>query len=608
MNDLFKESGQRIPLGQKLGSGGEGEVYEVPVLGHDFAAKIYHKPLPPEKQAKLRAMVQGCDERLGKIAAWPIATLHQNANGPIRGFIMPKVVGYKPIHELYGPAHRKQFFPYADWAFLINTARNVAAAFETIHSHGHVVGDINQGNIFVATNSIIKLIDCDSFQITVTGKHYLCEVGVGHFIPPELQGLSFHGIHRTKNHDNFGLAILLFHLLMMGRHPFAGIYSGHGEMPIEKAIQEFRFAYGKNANNKGMSPPPNTLPLDILPYTLSALFEGAFSELGIKADARPSAKMWIQSLDSLKGQLRTCRQESIHKYFGELGSCPWCALESRAAVYFFIPNASVSTTPNDFNLEQIWTRIMAISSPGPAPHIDIASIHVTPKPIPADLTGLFALFKFQRQKEERQTRQMALTTVQQKFNTIYSQWQNGAGDSKFLSVQKELSALRSEYKNLGKFYNQEYQKLQDNIQTQQRFRFLNRFFISDHNIPKIGPTRKATLASYGIETAADVSKQKIIRIKGFGQSYAAELLKWQAGLMRGFVFDPKRGIDPTDISDLNRSLAIKRQQIEVGLLAGIGRLTQVRNEALHLRQQIQTPLLTAAKQVAQAKADLKILG
>ena len=379
-------------------------------------------------------------------------------------------------------------------------------------------------------------------------------------------------------------------------------------MPIEKAIQEFRFAYSQNAKNKGMSPPPNTLPLSLLPYTLSALFEGAFSELGIKADARPSAKMWLQTLDSLKSQLWTCRQESMHKYFGELGNCPWCALESRAAIYFFIPNATTATTPNNFNLGQVWGRIMAIGSPGPAPQIDTNSIKITPKSISEDLTGLFAFFKFEKQKKERQTRQMALTIVQQKYNTIYNQWLNEAGDVRFLSIQKELTNLRSEYENLDTSYKKEYQKLQVNIQAQQRFRFLNRFFISDHNIPKIGPTRKATLASYGIETAADVSKQKIIRIKGFGQSYTNELLKWQTALMRGFVFDPKRGIDPADISDLNRRFTIKQQQLEAGLLAGIERLNQACNGALHQRQQMQSVVLAAAKQVAQAKADLKILG
>jgi DNA-binding helix-hairpin-helix protein with protein kinase domain len=395
---------------------------------------------------------------------------------------------------------------------------------------------------------------------------------------------------------------------MMGRHPFVGIYSGHGEMSIENAIQEFRFAYGQNAKNKGMSSPPDTLPLSILPYTLSALFEGAFSDFGIQDDARPSAKMWLQSLDRLKGQLRACRQESMHKYFVEQGNCPWCALESRAAIYFFIPNTTASTTPNNFNLGQIRARIMAIGSPGPAPQIDHTRINVTPKPIPIDLKGLFAFFKFERQKVEKEARQMACTIAQQKYYAIYKQWRNEAGDSKFLSVQKELTNLRSEYENLDTSYNKEYKGLITTIEIQQRFRFLNCFFISDHNIPKIGPTRKITLASYGIETAADVSKQKIIGIKGFGQSYAAELLKWQAGLMRNFVFDPKKGIDPADIFALNRRFAIKRQQLVAGLLAGVKRLNQARNVALHQRRQMQSVVLTAAKQVAQTEADLNALG
>jgi DNA-binding helix-hairpin-helix protein with protein kinase domain len=423
MNDLFNETGQRIPLGKKLGSGGEGEVYEVPILGNDFAAKIYHKSLSVEKQNKLRIMTQVSNEALRKIAAWPISTLHHKASGSINGFIMQKVIGYKPIHELYGPAHRKQFFPDADWTFLIFAARNVAAAFETIHSAGHIVGDVNQGNIFVASNSLIKLIDCDSFQITATGIHYLCDVGVAHFNPPELQGRSFTGVHRTKNHDNFGLAILIFHLLMMGRHPFAGIYAGHGEMPIEKAIQEFRFAYGINSKAKGMAAPPNTLPLSIFPHTLSAMFENAFSNIGIKEGARPSAKMWVQSLDELKSKIHSCKQVPVHKYFNELGNCPWCVLESKSGVNFFIPkytSQATSNTTSNFNLEQIWSRINSISSPGQAPEINPASYKAVPAPIPSDLTGLFGFLNFEKQKQERQNRRNYLNYALQEFNKINS--------------------------------------------------------------------------------------------------------------------------------------------------------------------------------------------
>jgi DNA-binding helix-hairpin-helix protein with protein kinase domain len=62
---------------------------------------------------------------------------------------MPKLVGYKEIHTLYGPMQRSQLFPRADWAFLIRTAANCAAAFDAIHRAGHLVGDVNQSNVLV---------------------------------------------------------------------------------------------------------------------------------------------------------------------------------------------------------------------------------------------------------------------------------------------------------------------------------------------------------------------------------------------------------------------------------------------------------------------------
>jgi DNA-binding helix-hairpin-helix protein with protein kinase domain len=36
---------------------------------------------------------------------------------------------YEPMHKVYGPTHRKEVFPHADWRFLVRTAKNLAAAF-----------------------------------------------------------------------------------------------------------------------------------------------------------------------------------------------------------------------------------------------------------------------------------------------------------------------------------------------------------------------------------------------------------------------------------------------------------------------------------------------
>jgi DNA-binding helix-hairpin-helix protein with protein kinase domain len=184
MGRLFDGAGRPIGLRQKLGSGGEGDVFEV-VGTPEIVAKLYHHAPTPEKQLKLRSMAHSCDDALKMYAAWPLETLHDRPGGLIVGFLMPKVSGYEPIHKLYSPAHRKHLYPRADWAFLVHVARNMAASFAAIHACGHVIGDVNQGNVVVAANGLVRLIDCDSFQIMSNGQNFVCEVGVQHFTPPE---------------------------------------------------------------------------------------------------------------------------------------------------------------------------------------------------------------------------------------------------------------------------------------------------------------------------------------------------------------------------------------------------------------------------------------
>jgi DNA-binding helix-hairpin-helix protein with protein kinase domain len=640
MTDLFDSLGRRIPLGKKLGAGGEGAVYEVPVLGSDIVAKIYHEVVSPDRQAKLRGMIKGCDESLKKIAAWPLATLHTTAGAPTRGFLMPKVVD-EPIHHLYGPSHRKQRFPGKDWAFLVNTGRNAAAAFEAIHSHDHVIGDVNPNLVYVAANSIVKLIDCDSFQIVADGKAYLCEVGVPHFTPPELQGHStFRGVRRTKNHDNFGLALLLFHILLMGRHPFSGVYSGSGDMPLEKSIEQFRYAFGRNAASKKMSPPPNSVTPEILPRAVAQLFERAFTEQGAQPEGRPTPREWVAALDSLKGQLRTCGQESVHKYFGGLSTCPWCAQEQRFGICFFI--SLVPPRLSSLNLTQVWARIMAVESPGPAPAFSSTGFQVQPKPLPpgiksaksaatlrkitavaivigciavwpagfwlALIIGGILFFWGVDDSAERLTRQQALNVARQGMATTVDRWKVEAGDGMFQAKLRELSNTRTEYEGLANQLAQEKQKLQQNLRNTQLHKFLDTFFLEDDNIPGVGPARKATLASFGIETAADIKVNTVMNIKGFGPKLTRELIDWRKSLERRFVFDPSKGVDPADITAVDQRFAQKRKQIEGGLLAGPEQLNQVSRQILQLRAQMLPKIRAAAQQVAQAEADLSVVG
>ena len=300
----------RHTLAEKIGSGGEGDVFEVSE-DRNLVAKIYKEEQAKSKLEKLAIMVNAYDERLKSVSAWPKAKLF-NERGDASGFLMPRVVEHKPVHELFNPAARKKYFPEVDYSFLVQAAKNVVAAFATVHSHNFIVGDVNEGNVLVSKSSTIKLIDCDSFQVSKDGVVFPCEVGIPMYTPPELQHLkSFRDRDRTINHDKFGMAIICFQLLFMGRHPFVGLYNGP-DTPLEKAIEKFWFAYGSSGLKNNIKPPSETIPFYSIPINLQHLFERSFTESG--AIERPAVEDWLEELDFLKKHLKVCNKENKYIY------------------------------------------------------------------------------------------------------------------------------------------------------------------------------------------------------------------------------------------------------------------------------------------------------
>ncbi len=99
--------------------------------------------------------------------------------------------------------------------------------------------------------------------------------------PPELYGRSYAGLERTPDHDRFGLAVLIFQLVFMGRHPWAGLWNGTDyAFESGEIAARLPFAFGRDAPAAGFRPPPNTVRLDWLPAPTAALFERAFARAG----------------------------------------------------------------------------------------------------------------------------------------------------------------------------------------------------------------------------------------------------------------------------------------------------------------------------------------
>src|SRR5262249_9479253 len=247
--------GQTVQVGRQLGKGGEGAVHAV-AGREDLALKLYWDTKAADRCAKIQAMVAAAWYKSNSFVAFPIDVLYGD-NGKFVGFAMRKISGYKPVHLLYSPASRKSEFAVASFRFLVRTAINSARAVASVHAAGCVIGDINHSGFLVSDKATITLIDSDSFQFLTANHKFLCRVGTPEYTPPEMQGKRFDQVPRTPNHDAFGLAIIAFQLLFLGRHPFSGRFVSSGDMPLERAIAEYRFAYSSRKAETKMEPPPN---------------------------------------------------------------------------------------------------------------------------------------------------------------------------------------------------------------------------------------------------------------------------------------------------------------------------------------------------------------
>jgi DNA-binding helix-hairpin-helix protein with protein kinase domain len=656
MKPLFDHHHRPIALGAKLGSGGEGAVFELAGV-KDLVAKIYHKPPTAEKLEKLRAMVALADPQLTKFASWPVATAHERPGGAIVGVLIPRVRDHEEIHNLYSPAHRKVKFPKADWHFLAHVAMNCAAAFEGLHESGHVIGDVNQGNVLASERGTIFLIDCDSFQIQAAGQKYLCQVGVPQFTPPELQGRSFNGLERTKNHDCFGLAVLIFHLLFLGRHPYAGRCLGRGEMPIEKAIQEYRYAFSESAAKLQMAQPPYTLPMtEVVTLDFARLFERAFDRGSESAGARPSAQEWRAALQALIGSLQPCPVDRGHKYSRAMTDCPWCVLIRTGAPNFFV-SVTIKNIAGQFEqttaIAMLWREITQMPTPAKltitAPPRDTPI--VVPRPLPenielsrgfstmlggvalgaaiASLGGMvvenlalvtlpiafvFGIWwmlmhftsTYTAEKNRRWRSLRGARAASDKFQRVWKQCVAQL-ENRYLLLRKELAEVVDQSQKLKPQYERELRIIEKDRATQQLRLFLDSRFLTAYDIPQIGAGRKTLLASYGIETAADIDAALIQQIPGFGPSLTASLVAWRLSMERQFKYDPAQAMPPAVRQAVALKYAQLRQQQELRLRDGVMRLRRILEETQASGAAHHSQAVVFEDALRQAQADYDLL-
>ena len=89
-------------------------------------------------------------------------------------------------------------------------------------------------------------------------------------------------------------------------------------------------------------------------------------------------------------------------------------------------------------------------------------------------------------------------------------------------------------------------------EARKREEYLDRFLIRRARIAGIGPAKTATLASYGVETAADIKPNAVRAVPGFGEAMTAKLLAWRKGHEDKFSYS-----SVPDASDVQSENAVR---------------------------------------------------
>ena len=305
----------------QLGSGGEGAIYSLDKLP-DLVAKVYHNP-DVMRGSKLTVMVNKpptMPEGDGHVSiAWPLDTLHTGfpaTTGNTAGFLMHRMSSMQPVNSAYNPAARKRNFPHFTYTHLCAVAINIAIAVNAVHGRNYVIGDINESNIMVNDNGLVTLIDTDSFQVIGDdGTVHRSPVGKPEYTPGELQGHRFDAFDREQHHDRFGLGVLIYQLLMEGRHPYTGRYTGRGEPPaIEDNISKGHFLHSER-RSVPLVEGPGFVPWHTLDDSVAGLFRLCLEVGHDNEIVRPTAFQWEEEITRAARSLEKCERNSNHRYF-----------------------------------------------------------------------------------------------------------------------------------------------------------------------------------------------------------------------------------------------------------------------------------------------------
>lgn len=281
----FYPNKYELPLGKEIARGGEGVVYE---LDDNYVAKIFFEPASRFEKIK-RFISKSIDH--DKVCT-PVKLIFDEQDRFV-GYTMRKAAGSIMKNTLLQPQIFRSMFPSWTRIELTQLALGILSTIEYLHSKDILIGDINPFNINIKNYDEFYFLDSDSYQID----EFPCSVGTVDFSAPEIQGLNFGDFLRTKKHEYFSIATLLFELYVPGKHP----YSKSGGSSLQDNIKEHDFVFPLGDDDKNSAPKGQWEAIWFnLPFEVRKMFYDVF-----KDNIRHSPEEWIAVLNNYLQELNS---------------------------------------------------------------------------------------------------------------------------------------------------------------------------------------------------------------------------------------------------------------------------------------------------------------
>ena len=381
-----------------------------------------------------------------------------------------------------------------------------------------------------------------------------------------------------------------------------------------------------------MDQPPGTPALADFSLDVGKYFESAFAQS--TRDQRPSAADWVHVLDSLEASLVPCSENKLHFLPRDADECPWCYMENQLGTVLFVPFVPVAklivgVDPGAaaFNIDAIWKQISAVTIPprskilpklapvGAPPGSSIAErlsskfrrlqwprvicaiaaiglLVLAPKLWLISLgLAAYAFFARRDSKDDKaQPLHQKFLDAQKRWHTEVVAWQRRIGVDDFLQLEQQLRAARDEYISLDQQKRRE-SRLQEPAAAKQLSPF-SKTEIRNATIKGIGVAKQATLASYGVDTAADITMSKILAVPGIGNAIAQDLLKWRAACESRFMYsEATNQTDAQELTKISLKYATKAASLRPRLSAGAANLAALARR-IQAASELEDPLVS----------------